>query len=355
MATKVFVLGAGSMGGLLAHELYRAFPEQILPTLLMRNRTRLNHYNEDGAEITVVRDQGGNINSHKLALPAAIKQNIIGDDKEIIENLVVSTKLYQTEAALEPYIPHLSSKSNILLLQNGMGMASHLIDRYWPDFHERPSIFQAISTHGAYKPSPSVIHHVGHGALSISYIPKLVDLPSKKVEIPEFINLILQTESLNASYLEYNQFILIQMEKLVVNSCINPLTAILDCFNGDLLYGAKVIPIMKRIIKEAIDVFFAEYRILAEIPEAKTFLNEERLLQSVLSICKLTAQNSSSMREDVKHLNPTEIDWINGYLVKMGKKHRIATPFNKMMMNMVKNKLSIEKAVDNNSANLIIE
>lgn len=367
------------MGGLLAHELYSAFPKDIIPTLLFKNITRLDQYNHNGGELTVVKSDGTNISSHKLKLLGDCQPPMMDDQRVIIDNIVVLTKLGQTESALEPYIPHLSPKSNILLLQNGMGMAESLTERYWPSLHDRPNLFLAISTHGAYKTELSVVHHAARGELKIGYVPKGVEafarkdplpeakdslLQTKEVkesplppakELPHFIELILQTEALQASFLPHDQFLLRQMEKLIVNACINPLTAVLDCLNGDLLHGDRIIPLMQRVVGEAIAVFFAEFKELGAIPSARSFLQEERLVQQVLLVCKLTSQNSSSMREDVKALNITEIDWINGYLVRLGKKHGVGTPTNRMLVSMVRNKVSIETAVERNAARLVID
>jgi 2-dehydropantoate 2-reductase len=349
---KTYILGAGAMGCLLAHELNLAFPQKILPTLLFRNKDRLDNFRAANSTISVVKSQGSNILIQKSKLLGANKPPVVDGSNVFIENLVISTKTYQTVSALEPYIPHLNPQSNILILQNGMGMASHLSDRFWPTGFDRPKIFQAISTHGAYKTNPTTIHHASMGKLSLAYIPRSVDPANLKEEIPDLVKMVLNTDNLNASYLDYNPFLLIQMEKLIVNACINPLSALMDCLNGDLLHGTKIIRIMNRVIREATECYWAEFKELHAMPEASSFLNVDRLLNSVLAVCKSTGQNSSSMREDVKHLNTTEVDWINGFIVDLGIKHRIPTPTNAMLRAMVKNKLSISRAVEANAAKL---
>ncbi|ODV80543.1 2-dehydropantoate 2-reductase [Suhomyces tanzawaensis NRRL Y-17324] len=349
--SRAYVLGAGSMGCLVAHELNQAFSRQMQPTLLLRNKNRVEEFNKANSQITVFKQNGLNVTSSKSTLTALYQP-----PEDTIDNLIIATKTYQTERALAPYVPHLKPTSNVLILQNGMGMASHLTNRFWPTEASRPQIFQAISTHGAYKTSPYNIHHAGQGKLSISYIPKKIEPPSHDLaQLPELVQFLVDTKPLNASYLNPQSFILVQMEKLVVNSCINPMSAIMDCFNGDLLYGTKVIPIMKRVIQEAIQVFFAEYKILEQIPEARSFLQEERLLNQVLKVCQDTRANSSSMREDVRALNQTEIDWMNGYIGKLGYKHDIPCPTNKMLVGMVKNKLSISKGVERSAADIVLD
>lgn len=356
---KVYVLGAGSMGSLVAHEMASKYPNVLQMILLFKTQGRLNNFVKNNSELAVIKPRGQNIFTSTSQLAAGRFPPRLRDGQPApINNLIISTKTYQTKAALERYIPNLSSSSNILILQNGMGMAQHLTETFWPNESNRPNILQAISTHGAYKTAPNVIHHVGQGKLTIAQIPRKLDIQkpeSKESELPEFIKLLLQTEELNARYLPYNTFLLVQMEKLIVNACINPLTAILDCFNGDLLYGTKIVPIMKRVINEAVQVFKAEYKILQNIPETNSFLNDDRLLNTVFEICKSTSQNSSSMREDVKSLNNTEIDWINGYIVGLGYQHKIPTPTNKMISSMVKNKLSIDRSLESTATNRVLK
>ena len=106
-------------------------------------------------------------------------------------------------------------------------------------------------------------------------------------------------------------------------------------------------------MNEARAVFLAEYKVLNENPQAAASLDTERMLAHVVRMFELTAANSSSMREDIRNLNTTEIDWINGFLVRVGKQHGINTPANLMLVNMVKSKLAIERGLDQRAASLV--
>lgn len=345
------------MGTLVAHELARSFPHEIQPTLLLRNKSRLDDFLSNNSHITVVKSRNGDISTTRSQILADNRPPMTSDQKpSIISNMILSTKTYQTEAALEPYVSHLTPESNIIILQNGMGMARHLCETFWPNSFNRPNIYQAISTHGAYKTAPNVVHHASDGSLKISSLKEEIN-PNRNnsnLEEPKLINSILNTMTLNASYVPYNTFTLLQMEKLIINACINPLTAILDCLNGDLLYGERIANLMKRVISEAVSVLKAEYEVLKTIPEAEAFLNESRLLNSVIEICKSTSENSSSMREDLKHLNHTEISWINGFIVRLGREHHIHTPTNNTLISLVENKLSIDKAIEERASQVVL-
>ncbi|KAF3986624.1 hypothetical protein FT663_04343 [Candidozyma haemuli var. vulneris] len=338
---SVKILGAGAMGSLVGHELARS--GRVAPVLLFRFKERLDRFSADGSKITVVRTQDENVESSTAVMEGELAPSGLSNEK--IQNLVVSTKSYATIDALKPYVPYLDESSNVLILQNGMGMAEKLKGAFWAASSSKiPTFYEAISTHGAYKPSPNIVNHVGLGKLTIS--PAGINTGSVN-EKPELVKALLDCHRLNACCVSQDDMLLTQMEKLIVNACINPLSALLDCLNGDLLYGSQVVPIMKRVIAEALDCFGVEFgKRIADIDGAKTFLNRERLLNSVLKICKDTAQNSSSMREDVRHMRTTEVEAINGYIWDLGKKHSVPTPVNRMLVFMVQNKVSIERGIE---------
>lgn len=333
MATKI--LGAGAMGLLVAHELARLGKN---PVLLFKSKQRLGLYLSAGSKITLVRPHDESVETTAQKIKGELAPLPSSGE---IENLVISTKSHATVSALGPYVPFLNENLNILILQNGMGMAETLKTTFWLYSESMPSVYEAISTHGAYKLTPNRVNHVGLGKLTIA--PKF----TKSSETPEMIQDLLNCRGLNASLVSLNSMLITQMEKLVVNACINPLTALLDCLNGDLLYGAHVIPMMKRVTKEAVLCFQAEYGTqIDQIEGARTRLDPDRLINTVLDVCMATAQNSSSMREDVRHMNKTEIDGINGFIAGLGKKHGISTLTNNMLVLMVKNKVSIERGIE---------
>lgn len=334
----VHVLGAGAMGSLVAHELVSTYPE-IQVTLLLRNKKRLRDFLQRNREITMVRQQDEN----EVISKSQVMAKTANSTHLHIDNLVISTKTYGVRAALEPYVANLTAKSNILFLQNGMGVTDQVCKQFWSDVHERPRLFQAISTHGAYKSLMNQVHHVGLGSISIAKLP---GGSSSDDEIPDFIKMLTGIPILNAEVIPYEQFILVQIEKLIINACINPTTAIFDCLNGDLLYGSKMTSLFKKIITESVPVLKKEFPILKTIPEAGAFLAKERLLNKVFEVCQLTAKNSSSMREDIKHGNITEIDSINGYITKLAEKHKMGCSANRLLLTMVKDKHSINHSID---------
>lgn len=338
---SVHILGPGAMGSLVAHEL--ALGSRLVPSLIFKSKSALDSYTNSGGAVTLARPEG----TDKVSTSTPIAATSRAHDVQSIENLVVATKNYSTEKALARYLRAMSPKTSILFIQNGMGVIPKLQQAFWPNPREMPRIYKAISTHGAYKANVSTVHHVGLGELFISELPNVHTDPAGLGELPPenaLIQALLDRPALAAQHICHQDFLLKEMEKLLVNSCINPLSAIYDCLNGDLFYGDGASRTMQKIILEGVACLRREYAILKSVPEAGTVLAPDRILSLVLSVCQSTAKNSSSMREDMRRMNRTEIDSINGYISYLGRKHNLPTATNNLMVSLIKNKLGIERA-----------
>lgn len=348
---NLHVLGVGSMGALVAHEL--SLRGLVTPTLLFKNTQRLDDYNSNDLQLTIVRRSGDNTTlvTSKLTAMVAPSPNR-GQDFAPITDLLIATKAHQTEAALRPYLPALRPNLNIYILQNGMGAAERLCGAFWPQKAQRPDLYLLSSTHGAYKTFSNVVHHVGLGKLSVARAPGPEAEETPIGDIPDVVSALLDAKNLNCEYLDSTRFLFIQCEKLVANACINPLLALLDCLNGDLLHGSGVQRIMRQVVEEAIAVLQLEYPQLAERAESGVFWDSNRLLGSVLDVVQATASNSSSMREDLRALNVSEVDYINGYIVGLGRKYKVRTPVNAMLADLVRSRLQIDRALEKNAAPL---
>ncbi|KAI3404732.2 PAN5 [Candida oxycetoniae] len=349
---KVFILGAGSIGSLLAHDLKQQFAGSgvVKPIFLLRS-----YENSKENKIVKLRRLYDTAELTKSEVEISGRtEAVLGN--ETIDNLIITTKSFQTEVALQPYINRLSLTANILILQNGMGMADSLIGKFWQSSTLKPNIFEAITTHGVFKDQRGIVNHISRGVIKIGQQQQQQQQQQEQADdLPLLIRAILETPNLNAEYVPYEEFILLQMEKLIVNCCINPLTALYNVTNGHLLFGKEIVHIWRSIICECVDMFWLEYPILEKIPTARSFLNQNRLLDSVISVCRLTGSNSSSMRQDVRSLRNTEIGNINGHIAYLGRKHGKATFSNSMLTSLVKSKLSIDRGIEKAAAESIID
>ncbi|WP_257265583.1 ketopantoate reductase family protein [Endozoicomonas sp. ONNA2] len=93
-------------------------------------------------------------------------------------------------------------------------------------------------------------------------------------------------------------------EKLAINSCINGLTALFNCRNGELLDNGEKQARQDQLIIET-------SKVLAALGMPATALRE-----SVYSVCEITASNLSSTWQDARRVRATELSFINGFLIQ---------------------------------------
>jgi 2-dehydropantoate 2-reductase len=113
--------------------------------------------------------------------------------------------------------------------------------------------------------------------------------------------------------------------KLLINAGINALTAIHDCPNGDLLLNENRMRTMHEAINEA-----------AGVARRKGVQIEGDPMSEAVKVCRATAANISSMLQDVRRRRPTEIDAINGAIVRLAEHFKIPAPVNTMLTGKVK-------------------
>jgi len=113
--------------------------------------------------------------------------------------------------------------------------------------------------------------------------------------------------------------------KLVANSAINPLTALLRVPNGALLERPDARALMAELARETAAVAQA---LGVDLPYPDPLAFVEQLAQQ-------TAANRSSMLQDVEHGRPTEIDAICGAVARLGEIARVPTPANRLVAQLV--------------------
>ncbi|OJD16891.1 hypothetical protein AJ78_02989 [Emergomyces pasteurianus Ep9510] len=148
------------------------------------------------------------------------------------------------------------------------------------------------------------------------------------------VRVLTRNTQLVASAVPSDTFFQYQLEKLVINCIINPLTVIFDCFNGDLLYNYHISRVQRLLLLEISAVICALPE-LQGVPGIEARFAPDRLRTLAVSVMANTAKNVSSMLQDVRLKNPTEIKYMNGYIVKRGEELGIKCALNYMIVQMV--------------------
>lgn len=288
---NIVILGSGAMGLLYYKQLWQAHNVSI--------RFRNDNHIED-VKLTFTNIFG---QSSQLPIRCANTQEL--NTADIILSTVKAYDVVQalTNLKLNPSIP-------IILMHNGMGTIESLSNKL------KNPLLPLLTTQASKKLAVRHIQHTGNGVNQLGYINKKDKLLTKKL----FYALETSIPGMQLS----NDIRTLQWKKLAVNCAINPLTAIFNINNGLLdnkLYKSTI----KQITNELITVGKCE----------GLNLDYKQLLNTIDQVIHKTKHNSSSMRQDVINHRTTEIEFINGYIVKMGLKHNIETPVNEMMIKQI--------------------
>lgn len=282
---------------------------------------------------------------------------------EPIHNLIVTTKAFHTVAALLSLKHRLSPTSTICLLQNGLGIIDELNEKLFPDAAERPNYMQGIITHGVNVPpemaerDPFYAVHAGRGTVALGLLPRdnedrspialarrspgALDNTGRWAPSSRYLlRTLTRSPILCAVGHTPTELLQLQLEKLAVNSIINPLTVLLDTRNGHILYNFALTRTMRLMLAET-------SLVIRSLPELRGLANVQnrfsaaRLETLVVSVANTTQDNISSMLADVRASRKTEIEYINGYIVRRGEELGIKCLVNYAIMHTVIGKSNI--------------
>ena len=247
---RIGVVGGGAIGLLVAGYLSNTFPI----TLYVRREEQKDKIKADGLTIENGPDQINHI-------------QIETSDHEWFEDLIIiAVKQPDIPALLKAHSTATKPGQALLFLQNGaahLGLMNSL--RY-------DHVFIGIVEHGALKKSDTLVIHKGIGEIKIGGIRGDVSI----------INPLIQVDGLNINIVKEWEQIL--MQKLLVNTVINPLTALFRVKNGELIQNPHFLKVMEVIFREAIN--------------ALHFQSSEEQWNHIIQICKNTSDNRSSMLQD---------------------------------------------------------
>jgi 2-dehydropantoate 2-reductase len=326
---RIHVLGLGNLGRFFAHELaLQARPPPI--TLLLHRQGLIDDWEAAGKKIEIT-TEGVAVSSSNFDVELAPQER-----KGFIENLIVATKTLNTVKALSSVKHRLTYNSTILFTQNGMGTVEEVTSALFPDASARPHYIKSITYHGVYSLGPFRSVHAGLANILIGRVV-LPGLPDTRnhTRSKYLIDRIISSPGLAAREVDPQELIRLQLEKLVVNAMINPLTVIFNCRNGELFNRGSIVHLMRLLLAEASQVIQSLPE-LRHDPEIASRFSTQNLETIVLDVAEKTAKNTSSMLQDARDGRATEIDYINGYIVRRGKEQGVECAVNEKLIELVK-------------------
>jgi 2-dehydropantoate 2-reductase len=295
---KVGVVGAGAMGCLFASKLFQAGNSVLL----------VDH---DSETVSTIQRNGIRIKEGKRTRRVRVPAGKAPGDFRDFDLILVMVKAYNTTVVARELRSRVGERSAVVTLQNGLGNVE-VLSRWLGK-----RVLAGSTTEASLRLGSGSIEHTGKG---LTLVGELDGKRSKRVSSLVRMFKIAGFQSLAASHVRN-----VVWSKAVLNSAINPVSALTRLRNGrlDRVKGGK--ELMIAVLEEGVRVAAAE-GVTLDI----AYLS--RLLSKVL---RSTAENRSSMLQDVLNGRNTEVRELNGWIVKLGHEHRIGTPFNELLLTLV--------------------
>ncbi|MDD4939718.1 MAG: 2-dehydropantoate 2-reductase [Candidatus Omnitrophica bacterium] len=297
---KIVIVGPGAMGSLLAAFLSKS-REEIW--LLDKNAERAARIQESGIAVEGI-SGSWEAKIRVTSDPAQIKQ---------ADLVIFCVKSYHTKEAVSRAKPLVAENTKVLTLQNGIGNIEIIAESLG---NER--VIGGVTNLGATLLGPGKVRHAGKGETVIGRADGKISVELRSIR--ELFNKV----GLEARISRDIKGLL--WSKLIINAGINALTAITRLNNGRLIEFEGTRKILREAVTEAIRV--------AKRKRIKLIYDDP--LAKVEAVCEATAGNVSSMLQDVLKKKPTEIDFINGVIVRQGQELGIPVPTNTFLLNLVK-------------------
>ncbi len=294
---RMVIVGPGAMGLFFGVRLAVAGEEVVL-------------YHPDPARVELLgcgvtlRDAAG---ERRVAVPATADPAVVGS-ADLVLFLV---KSQNTAAAAGAIGPFLGLRTVLLTLQNGLGSLEYLRAVFGDG-----RVLGGVTSQGATLLAPDTVFHAGVG-------PTLVGIPAGQDEATAVLVEMLNGAGLEAATVQDLEAA--RWDKLLVSVGINALTGLSGIPNGAVAGLPAAEEILRVAVAEAERVARALGVQIAPEPA-----------QRALAVARRTAANRSSMLQDLSRGRPTEVEAINGAIVRLGRETGIATPANLVLCNLVR-------------------
>ncbi len=302
---KIGVVGPGAMGCLLGGRMARAGHEVIL----------LDHIPE---RVEIINRQGLAIEGIEGVFQVKVSSTLNPGDLSRSDLILNCVKAYDTRIVAQ-ILKTIDPGPYFLTLQNGVGNVE-ILGEYLP----REKILAGITSHGATDLGPGQVRHAGRGDTFIGYGFFKKDLdPSKDPQLSQVKELLTEAGFVTQSVSRIENLI---WSKLLVNVGINALTALTRLPNGKLLEFPGTEEILEGAVQEGL---------LVGNKKGIEFIYPD-LMAQVKKVCRLTSSNISSMLQDVLKNKRTEVDFINGVIMREGQNLNIPVPVNSLLTRLIK-------------------
>ena len=299
---RILVAGPGAIGCLFAGMLTSGGHEVWL---LGRRQQVVDTLNRDG--ITLEQVWSGK------TMRTPVRATVAATEAGSVDLVLMCVKSPGTLQATKDALPAVGEGTVFVTVQNGLGNVDVMASVVG-----RERVIAGVTTNGVTLQGPGVIRHVAMRDTTLGELDGQITGRLERIAEAMRQSGIKVTLSSSVDTLLW--------AKLVTNAALNPLAALLKVRNGELIERPEARALLAAVARE-----------VASVAEAKGIrLPFADPVERVEETCRVNATNKMSMLQDVERGVPTEIDFINGAVVREGEAVGIPTPINWTLTQLVK-------------------
>ena len=291
----VNIIGAGALGNLLATKLSKQHNVNLI--------VKSNHTDLIEKQEILFRDIQGNITKTNVKVKTKV---------ENCDLIILCVKSYDAQALVQEFS---NLDTHILLCQNGLKTLNYALQNI-----DETRLSYLVTGNGISKIKAGISEHKG---LGFTYLGNISKIRSK---ILDNISETLTEQDIDCSVVpNIEDYVWL---KAIINSAINPIATLAEVKNGKLR-NPELNDEVKSLCEESSNIATSNGIRLPLDP-----------WEEINKIIEKTADNKCSMLQDLENNQQTEIDAINGELIRIAKKLSLKSTYNKQVVAEI-NKISI--------------
>ncbi len=295
---NILVVGAGSVGGFFGAQMAKHNPNV---SFLLRPNT-----------LAVVKQHGLTIRSASGSFTVRPPASSDARDLPRPDLIVLGVKAFDLDEVMNQVEPVLTEKTVILTLQNGIDTEDRLLARF-----QRDCVVGGVAYIYSKIAAPGVIRHYKKGAVAIG---ELMGHESARLLAIRDIFAAAAIPCHLSKDIRRSKW-----EKMCWNCVFNPVTVLIDDHVAKAIDHPEMMGVIRQIVGEVAAVSAAmKVPLPPDMPE--------RVIKATQEIRDI----HTSMYDDWKAGRPTEIDYLNGFIVQKGRELGIPTPVNEALTAMIK-------------------
>ncbi|AMD21112.1 HEL169Cp [Eremothecium sinecaudum] len=363
MVARVYALGSQPVAHFLAYELAKLPVQPKVPqvVLVMFDEALMKRFLNSDSKLTIDAPKGKSFMQFMGSCKPPMDNNGVLTP---MNNIIIGEKRHKLfTKELSKYKDNVGPSSNILLLNPALGCEEYITKSLWPNSPGRPNLLVGIMEKRGILRDGSFGVRIKNDnephPLRISLTPSSIyeyDDASNKQQLQEMLDsneLVSLLNQLNSEtnslvkpiFCTYGEHLIQRLEKVIIDSCIEPLAALYDCQTyGELLMVDHLEDVLRTLLQEQLLVINHHFfKIIKNMPQGFETLNYRALYQKIMNTVESLAKYAPRVRLDITLLHDPDMTALNGYIHSLGKLKKIPVPVNYAMFRILAGKAAFFK------------